>query len=302
MEKSFDKWIAVDWGTSFFRSYLIEKGQIVDSIHTKDGMKFVEKGNFEKALIRLIEPWLIQDYTIEVLASGMVGSKQGWIEAPYQKTPCNLNNIEFISPSVKDKRFSLKVFSGISQCNKPDVMRGEETQIAGFIYDNPKFNGSICLPGTHSKWVQIENGHIINFKTFMTGELFDIISKNSVLVHSVTSGKILKNELIIAVDEIFKKPEILGNSLFQLRADDLINSRGSEIYKSKLSGYLLGLELLGSLEFWKKKDIVLIGNQDLIELYDYILHKKVNSIKKFLSKDMVLKGLKNFKKKLYKVT
>ena len=302
MEKSFDKWIAVDWGTSFFRSYLIEKDQISDSIQTKDGMKFLEKVSFEKTLVKLIEPWLENNYKIEVLASGMVGSKQGWIEAPYQKTPCNLNRIEFISPTIKDNRFSLKIFSGISQINKPDVMRGEETQIAGFIYDNPKFNGSICLPGTHSKWVKIENGNIINFKTYMTGELFEIISKNSVLIHSVTSNKIKKNELIKAVDEIFEKPEIFGNALFQLRADDLINSRGSEIYKSKLSGYLLGLELLGSLEFWKKKDIVLIGNADLIELYEYILHKKVNSIKKFLSKDMLLKGLKNFKNKLYKVT
>ena len=301
MEKFFDKWIAIDWGTSFFRAYLIENDQVSDSIHTKDGMKFLEKASFEKTLIKLIEPWLENNYKIEVLASGMVGSKQGWVEAPYQSTPCNLHNINFISPSVKDKRFSLKIFSGISQSNKPDVMRGEETQIAGFLHDNPNFNGSICLPGTHSKWVQIENGHIINFKTFMTGELFEIISKNSVLIHSVTSNKIKKNELIMAVDEIFKKPEIFGNALFQLRADDLINSRGSEIYKSKLSGYLLGLELLGSLEFWQKKDIVLIGNTDLIELYEYILHKKVNSIKKFLSKDMVLKGLKNFKKRLYKV-
>ena len=132
----------------------------------------------------------------------------------------------------------------------------------------------------------------------MTGELFEIISKNSVLIHSVTSNKIKKNELIKAVDEIFEKPEIFGNALFQLRADDLINSRGSEIYKSKLSGYLLGLELLGSLEFWKNSDIVLIGNADLIELYEYILQSKVNSIKNFFSKDMVLRGLKNFKNKL----
>ena len=298
MEKFSDKWIAVDWGTSFFRAYLIENEEVVNAVKTNDGMKFVQNNNFEEILVKLIDPWLDYNYKTEVLASGMVGSKQGWIKAPYQKTPCSLHNIDFISPSVKDKRFSLKIFSGISQSNKPDVMRGEETQIAGFLHDNPNFNGSICLPGTHSKWVQIENGNIINFKTFMTGELFEIISKNSVLVHSVTSNKILKNELISAVDEIFKKPEIFGNALFQLRADDLINSRGSEIYKSKLSGYLLGLELLGSLEFWEKKDIVLIGNADLIELYEYILQSKVNSIKNFLSKDMVLKGLKNFKNKL----
>ncbi len=299
MEKLFDKWIAVDWGTSFFRAYLIENEEVLCTIKTNDGIKFVENNQFEKTLVKSIEPWLDNKYKIEVLASGMIGSKQGWIEASYQKTPCNLNNVEFISPSVRDNRFSIKIFSGISQINNPDVMRGEETQIAGFLYDNPNFSGSICLPGTHSKWVKIENGNIINFKTFMTGELFEIISKNSILIHTVTSKKILKSELIKAVNEIFIKPEIFGNALFQLRADDLINSRGSEIYKSKLSGYLLGLELLGSLEFWKKKDIVLIGNADLIQLYEYILlDNKVNSIKKFLSKDMVLRGLKNFKNKL----
>ncbi len=292
-----DKWIAVDWGTSFFRAYLIENEKVISVVKTNDGMKFVQNKYFEKTLTKLIEPWLHNKYKIEILASGMVGSKQGWMEAPYQKTPCNLNNIEFTSPSVRDERFSVKIFSGISQSNKPDVMRGEETQIAGFLYDNPNFSGSICLPGSHSKWVKIENGNIISFKTFMTGELFEIISKNSILIHSVTSNKILKNELKKAVDEIFKNPEIFGNALFELRADDLINSRGSEIYKSKLSGYLLGLELLGSLEFWNKKDIVLIGNADLIELYEYILHNDVNSIKNFLSKDMVLKGLKNFRNK-----
>ena len=298
MEKLFDKWIAVDWGTTSFRAYLMVNNDVLENVETNDGMKFVQNQHFEETLVRIIEPWLDHKHKIEILASGMVGSKQGWIEAPYQKTPCNLNNIQFISPSVKDNRFYLKIFSGISQDNTPDVMRGEETQIAGFLYDNPNFNGSICLPGTHSKWVKIENGNIINFKTFMTGELFEIISKNSILIHSVTSNKVLKNELGMAVDEIFKNPKIFGNALFQLRADDLINSRGSEIYKSKLSGYLLGLELIGSIEFWEKKDIVLIGNADLIKLYEYILHNRVNTIKVFLSKNKVLKGLKNFKNKL----
>ena len=298
MEKLFGKWIAVDWGTTSFRAYLMVNDDVLENVETNDGMKFVQNQHFENTLVSLIEPWLDHKNKIEILASGMVGSKQGWIEAPYQKTPCNLNNIEFISPSVKDNRFSLKIFSGVSQHNTPDVMRGEETQIAGFLYDNPNFNGSICLPGTHSKWVNIENGNIINFKTFMTGELFEIISKNSILIHSVTSNKVLKNELKMAVDEIFKNPKIFGNALFQLRADDLINSRGSEIYKSKLSGYLLGLELIGSIEFWEKKDIVLIGNADLIKLYEYILHNRVNTIKVFLSKNKVLKGLKNFKNKL----
>ena len=289
------KWIAVDWGTSTFRAYLVQNNEVSDTIETKDGMKFVKSHLFEQTLLTLIDRWLDNDKITEILASGMVGSKQGWEEAPYQKTPCNLKNLNYITPSLKDNRISLKIFSGVSQINQPDVMRGEETQIAGFLNENPNFNGSICLPGTHSKWVEIKNNNIIKFKTFMTGELFEIISKNSVLIHSVKAEKIDKMELLKSVDKILQKPELFSNALFQLRADDLINSKGPLIYKSRLSGYLLAIELLGSVEFWKNSDIVLIGNPDLIEMYQFILNKKVKSIKTFLSRDMILKGLKNFK-------
>ena len=294
------KWIAVDWGTSTFRAYLVQNNEVSDTIETKDGMKFVKSHLFEQTLLTLIDRWLDNDKITEILASGMVGSKQGWEEAPYQKTPCNLKSLNYITPSLKDNRISLKIFSGVSQINQPDVMRGEETQIAGFLNENPNFNGSICLPGTHSKWVEIKNNNIIKFKTFMTGELFEIISKNSVLIHSVEAGKIDKMELLKSVDKIFQNPELFSNALFQLRADDLINSKGPTIYKSRLSGYLLAIELLGSMEFWKNNDIVLIGNPDLTEMYQFVLNKKVKSIKKFLSSDMVLKGLKNFKKNFNK--
>ena len=290
------KWIAVDWGTSTFRAYLVQNNEVSDTIETKDGMKFVKSHLFEQTLLTLIDRWLDNDKIIEILASGMVGSKQGWEEAPYQKTPCNLKSLNYITPSLKDNRISLKIFSGVSQINQPDVMRGEETQIAGFLNENPNFNGSICLPGTHSKWVEIKNNNIVKFKTFMTGELFEIISKNSVLIHSVKTEKIDKMELLKSVDEILQKPELFSNALFQLRADDLINSKGPLIYKSRLSGYLLAIELLGSVEFWKNSDIVLIGNPDLTAMYQFVLNKKVKSIKKFLSRDMILKGLKNFKK------
>ena len=290
------KWIAVDWGTSTFRAYLVQNNEVSDTIETKDGMKFVKSHLFEQTLLTLIDRWLDNDKITEILASGMVGSKQGWEEAPYQKTPCNLKSLNYITPSLKDNRISLKIFSGVSQINQPDVMRGEETQIAGFLNENPNFNGSICLPGTHSKWVEIKNNNIIKFKTFMTGELFEIISKNSVLIHSVKAEKIDKMELLKSVDKILQKPELFSNALFQLRADDLINSKGPTIYKSRLSGYLLAIELLGSVEFWKNSDIVLIGNPDLTSMYQFVLNKKVKSIKKFLSRDMILKGLKNFKK------
>ena len=293
-----DRWIAVDWGTSSFRAYLVEDKVVKDTIETKDGMKFIKDNNFENTFINLIGKWLIKDKKTDVLASGMLGARQGWIEAPYEKAPCNLNNLNFISPTLIDSRVSLKIFSGISQNDPSDVMRGEETQIAGFLSDNFQFKGSICLPGTHSKWVQVNQNNLEKFKTFMTGELFEIISKNSVLVHSVVSDEFDKAEFLKSADKILKCPKLFGNSLFQLRADDLINSGSGVIYKSRLSGYLLGLELLGSLEFWENNDIVLIGNKNLVDLYGDVLISKVSSLKKFTSKDMILKGLKDFRKKL----
>jgi 2-dehydro-3-deoxygalactonokinase len=132
----------------------------------------------------------------------------------------------------------------------------------------------------------------------MTGELFEIISKNSVLIHSVKSNNFDKTEIVNSANKIMNNPELFANSLFQLRADDLLNSKGAIIYRSRLSGYLLGMELIGSIEFWKNNDIVLIGNIDLIDLYEKVLTQKVSSIKKFTSEDMVLKGLQHFKEKL----
>ena len=95
-----NKWIAVDWGTTSFRAYLIKNNIVSDRIETKDGMKFINNNSFEKTFISLVENWLDDYQTIEVLASGMVGARQGWSESPYQETPCNLNNIKFISPLI----------------------------------------------------------------------------------------------------------------------------------------------------------------------------------------------------------
>lgn len=293
-----NKWIAVDWGTSSFRAYLIKNNIVSDRIETKDGMKFINNNSFEKTFISLVENWLDDYQTTEVLASGMVGARQGWSEAPYQETPCDLNNIKFISPLINDNRIALKIFSGISQIDQPDVMRGEETQVAGFFNDNPDFEGSVCLPGTHSKWIKVKDQNIVKFQTFMTGELFEVISQNTVLMHSVKSNKTDQEELLKSVDLIFKNPSLFGNALFKLRADDLINSRNKIIYKSRLSGYLLGLELLGSIDYWKKSKIALIGNKELNKLYSYVLKDRVSSIVFYEAEDMTLKGLKYFKEKI----
>ena len=298
MQNKSEKWIAIDWGTSNFRAYLMKNDEVLDKISSNDGMKFVKKNHFENILIKNISKWLPSDEVIEILASGMVGAKQGWIEVPYTETPCSVMKLKVLSPKVNNKKIKIYILSGVSQNNPEDVMRGEETQLAGYFLDNPNFSGSICLPGTHSKWVNVKNYKILNFNTYLTGELYEIIKNHSVLKHSLETQEIYEKKLIQGVEKILKNPNNLSNVLFQLRAKDLLNNQSSVEANSLLSGYFLGLELLGSKVYWFEKDVILIGSDLLNRHYELCLKNKVNSIKKFTSSDMTLKGLNYFKKNL----
>ena len=266
MKNKSEKWIAIDWGTSNFRAYLMKNEEVLDKISSNDGMKFVKKNHFENILIKNISKWLSSGEVIEILASGMVGAKQGWIEVPYAETPCSVMKLKVLSPKVNNKKIKIYIVSGVSQNSPEDVMRGEETQLAGYFLDNPNFSGSICLPGTHSKWVNVKNYKILNFNTYLTGELYEIIKNYSVLKHSLETNEIFEKKLIKGAESILKNPNSLSNLLFQLRAKDLLSNQSSIEANSLLSGYFLGLELLGSKVYWFKKKAITETVQEYLQL------------------------------------
>ena len=129
----------------------------------------------------------------------------------------------------------------LSQKKPYDVIRGEETQVLGYLHRNKKFSGFICLPGTHSKWIKIKKGKLINFKTYMTGELFEVISKNSILKHSINDKKINKNTFENSVILSQKKNFNLFDYLFEFRSRTLLSK------KTRLQSALLMLDLQDSL-------------------------------------------------------
>jgi 2-dehydro-3-deoxygalactonokinase len=183
--------IAVDWGTSNLRAWGIgSDGRVVAEASSDQGMGKLERSGFEPALLALVGDWLPQDQKTLVIACGMVGARQGWIEVPYRQAPCRPVFSDVIGiPETFDPRLEVRVLAGIKQTKPdPDVMRGEETQIAGFLAENPTFEGTLCLPGTHTKWVRINAGEIVHFKTFMTGELFNLLATQSVLRHSLNAA------------------------------------------------------------------------------------------------------------------
>ena len=204
----------------------------------------------------------------------MAGAKTGWKEAAYLKAPCPpINREKIVQVETENQRISVGVVPGIMQKSPPDVMRGEETQIAGYLSKDPDFDGIICLPGTHTKWVHISANEIVSFKTFMTGEIFLSLSERSILKSSVQSNDFDPTSFLEAFEDTYSNPALLSSKLFGLRAADLLENTSNKSLKSKLSGYLIGSELAGAKSYWLGQNIIMIGNNDLCILYQKALKK-----------------------------
>jgi len=265
-------WIAVDWGTSHLRAYaMTDQGEILEDAQSDKGMGALDSDQFETALLALISDWLDEHTTTPVIACGMVGAKQGWAEAPYRAVPCTPTDAGMLRAPVGCPRLNVSIISGLSQASPPDVMRGEETQIAGYLAKNPDFDGIICLPGTHSKWVQISAGEVVSFKTFMTGEIFALLSKQSVLRHSIAESGWDTDAFEAALADAISKPQQFAARLFSLRASALLDGLTPAAARARLSAALIGIELAAARPYWLGQQVVLIGADPLSQIYDAAL-------------------------------
>ena len=146
-------------------------------------------------------------------------------------------------------------------------MRGEETQIAGVLLGSPDFDGVVCLPGTHTKWADVRNGEVIGFKTFMTGELFDLLPRHSILRHSAAGADWDEAAFEAAVAEALAAPHALMAGLFGLRAEAILNKASAGFCRARLSGLLIGSELAAARPLWDGRPVKLVGENKLAALY-----------------------------------
>lgn len=259
------EWIAADWGTSHLRVWAMQGGTVLDQASSDAGMGKLGKDQFEGALLDLIGPWLT-DAPVTVVACGMVGARQGWVEAPYGTVPTAPVARDLIKAPCTDARLTVHVIPGLKQTAPADVMRGEETQIAGFLALNSDWDGILCLPGTHTKWVHISAGEVVSFQTFMTGEQFALLSEQSVLRHSVGTGWD-DAAFLDALGDTMSRPERLAAYLFNLRARDLLNGQAPDTARARLSGLLLGAELAAARPFWLGQQVAIVGDDTLANAY-----------------------------------
>lgn len=284
-------WIAVDWGTTHLRAFAMGPEGVRASAQSDDGMGSLSREAFEPALVRLIEPWLGARVT-PVLACGMVGSRQGWFEAPYRSVPCApLLPGALVSVPVRDTRITVQIAPGLKQMKPADVMRGEETQIAGALALYPSFDGAMCLPGTHSKWVQVSAGEVVSFQTFLTGEMFSLLSTQSVLRHGMVGTNWDTAAFDEGVAEGMARPERLAASLFRLRAEGLIADLGPDAARARLSGLLIGAELAAARPYWLGARVSLVGSTALTALYARALASMGVLAETLAAKDCTIAGL-----------
>jgi 2-dehydro-3-deoxygalactonokinase len=250
--------VSIDWGTSSFRAYLSDmRGQVLAEVSTDAGALSLKPGEHEAYVAERIRPWLTDAPGLPVIASGMVGARQGWIETPYAVCPAGETEIALATvvasaPSLGRMCIAPGVRTEDAR-GAPDVMRGEETQILGALAAMGGEDGLFVLPGTHSKWARVEKGRIVGFRTYMTGEVFAVLKTHSVLGRMMIppSSAVVESEgftLGLDAARLLARPGDLLHAIFMARTFGLFERVPPRDLAEYLSGLLIGAEILAGAD------------------------------------------------------
>ena len=234
--------IALDWGTSSFRAYRVRPdGTVLETISAAAGILAVENRAFDEALEKHVGHW---DALLPVFASGMITSRQGWVELPYVACPASLKSLSNALHVHTSKRGrKIHFVPGVSTRDEngtPDVMRGEETQVMGASVGGTEY---FITPGTHCKWISCRDGEIINFATYMTGEVFSLLKSHSILGRLMTGDSYFEAAFERGVHAGLKDTGGFLHRIFSARTLALFNELPTDQISSYLSGQVIGTEI-----------------------------------------------------------
>lgn len=244
--------ITLDWGTTSLRAYLqTAHGHILDSRASMQGIMSLDGASFADVLVATAGAWVRAHGPLPVLLSGMVGSRQGWVEARYAPCPAGLADLGTALTPVPDAPHGfgpVAIVPGLllDDADAPDVIRGEEVEVFGALSRLGRSEGLFVLPGTHSKWVRVEDGRITRFSTYMTGEVFAALKGHTIL------GRMMQGEAhseegfrrgVAAARDLTDGGGALLARLFCVRTLGLTGRLQEKDSADFLSGLLIGAEL-----------------------------------------------------------
>lgn len=263
--------LGIDWGTSNRRAYLVDQSGACLAEH-EDGQGMLAVGGRDKfgaSLAGLLAAMQLPT-EVPVIMSGMVGSASGWQEVDYLDTAVPLQQLPRHLAAVTDPAWAGRstIVPGYVYRNgaAADVMRGEETQLLGAVALGHR-DGWIVLPGTHSKWVLLRDGVIQSFATYMTGELFAMLSKGGTL-SAMMDGDTADAAGFAAGLNQAARNEPLSNSLFRVRAGVVSRSAPAQQAAATVSGLLIGAEFAAAARAAEGQGITVIGSPALAARYD----------------------------------
>ena len=269
-----ENFIAVDWGSSNLRIWVYQQNQCVWQHVSQNGVLKHQPGVFKDTWLTLLSlcPRPLNTDTT-VIMSGMVGSNIGWVDSHYLHCPTPLSALSQHLTKVEDAGpFPTFIVPGL-QITGPEnynVMRGEETQLFGALADENWY----VFPGTHSKWVQVQESNVCDFQTIMTGEFFHLLSRYSIV--GKNAGEQNTNEqAFLAGAERGWQETCLSRSLFDLRARILTHALLPDSLYESLSGLLIGHEIAQMLQHYAintEEEVILVGNDDLLSRYQRLFH------------------------------
>lgn len=266
--------LALDWGSSNLRASLLDdEGRLVESRRDAHGVMSVVNGAFEEALGALCRDWMAARPGLPIMASGMIGSRQGWIEAPYLELPASPEQAAAALATVDLRTHKLHIVPGLREQIRPnrwDVLRGEETQVWGTAFGPA--GGTAILPGTHSKWLGVDGaGRVRSLRTWMTGELYALLSEHGSVARLMQHGR--------CDDAAFEAGVALGaqehaqatHAFFAVRTASLVGGVAAASLPDHLSGLLIGIEIAAALKEYLGTPLVLIGEPALCQRYERAL-------------------------------
>ena len=256
--------VAIDWGTTSRRAWhVLPDGRIAGEVDDELGILAVQPGGFPHAVGELRTNF----DDLPMLMGGMIGSNRGWVEAPYVSCPAGLEelaqNIKWVEPG----RVGIVPGVALNDGERADVMRGEEVQILGAVADGllPR-DGLLCHPGTHNKWIELRDGCIASFRTVMTGELFNLLKKHSILSDLLAADVMPDAAFERGVDHGLENAD-LTSELFAVRARVLLGRAAREEAASYVSGLLIGSDLQIGLGRQRHDEVFVVGRPELTRLF-----------------------------------
>lgn len=266
--------IGLDWGTSSLRAFLIgTDGEVQNSISLPQGIMCVKDRDFDAVFRKLIGPWT-GHAELPIIASGMITSRNGWVETPYVHVPAGAEELAqvLVVHETSDGR-TVHFVTGMTteHDGAPDVMRGEETQIVGAAAIGMA-DGTFVLPGTHSKWMIVADGRIKDYTTYMTGEVFGALRSHTILGTLMTDSRFDPDGFQLGVKAGLSTGSNLLHDLFRVRTLPLFGKISEDMTADYLSGMLIGAEIAAAAsELAELESVTIVGRGDLSDRYETAL-------------------------------